>query len=119
MTQVMCVFVIISSGKRASPAIVTESVVPDHRLLSSACLCAFPVTLPLFSINSLFRPNEANISYLYLLVDISLYNTLVLASWFRFSSFLSLSPLISRLKTPRGSERALSPRLSTSPSHPE
>ena len=53
-------------------------MVPDHRLLSSAHLCAFPITLPLFSENSFFRPNEANISYLYLLVYISLYNTPVL-----------------------------------------
>ena len=75
---------------------VTESMVPDHGLLSSARLCAFPIALPLFSVNSLFRPNEANISYLYLLVYISLYNTLVLASWSQFSSFLSLS-LSSRL----------------------
>ena len=75
-----------------------ESVIPDHGLLSSACLCTFPVALPSFSINSLFRPNEANISYLDLLVYISLYNTLVLASWSWFSSFLSLlSSLILRL----------------------
>ena len=91
-----------------------ESVVPDHRLLSSVHLCAFPIILPSFSLNSLFRPNEANISYLYLLVYISLYNTLVFVSRSCSSSFLflslSLSPLITCLKTPGGSERAL-PRV--------
>ena len=70
------------------------------------------IVLPSFSLNSLFRPNEANISYVYLLVYLSIYNTLgfrVLVSVlvFLFLS-LSLSPLVSHLKTPRGSERALS-----------
>ena len=82
--------------------LVTEPMVPDLRLLSSAHLCAFPVIPPLFSLNCLFRPNEANISYVYLLVYLSLYNTLIFTSWSR-SSF-SLSPLISHLKTPGGSE---------------
>ena len=83
---------------------VTEPVVPGLRLLSSARLCAFPVVLPSFSSNSLFRPNKANISYLYILVYLSLYNNPVFASRSRFSFSLSLS---ARLKTPKGSERAL------------
>ena len=70
---------------------VMEPMYPDLRLLSSARLCAFPVVLPLFSLNSLFRLNEANISYVYLLVYLSLYNTPVFASRSRFSFFLSLS----------------------------
>ena len=82
-----------------------EPVVPGLRLLSSARLCAFPVVLPSFSSNSLFRPNEANISYVYILVDISIYNfsRLGLVS-------LSLSLLVAHPKTPKGSERAL-PRV--------
>ena len=70
---------------------VTEPAVPDLRLLSSAHLCAFPVILPSFSLNSLFRLNEANISYVYLLVYLSLYNTPVFASRSHFSFSLSLS----------------------------
>ena len=84
---------------------VMEPVVPGLRLLSSARLRAFPVILPSFSSNSLFRPNEANISYLYILVYFSLYNIPVSASRSRFTS--SLSPLVAHLKTPKGSERAL------------
>ena len=87
-----------------------EPMVLDLRLLSSARLCAFPVVLPSFSLNSLFRPNEANISYVYLPVYLSLYNTPVFVSQSRFSFSLSLSLLVARLKTPKGSERAL-PRV--------
>ena len=87
--------------------LVTEPVVPDLCLLSSARLCAFPIVPPSFSLNSLFRPNETNISYVYILVDLSLYNTPVFASRSRFSFSLSLSLLVARLKTPEGSERAL------------
>ena len=83
-----------------------ESVVPDHGLLYSPVRTYVPFLLspPSFSLNYLFRPNEANISYLYLLVYVSLYNTLIFVSWSRSSSF---SPLVTHLKTPRGSERAL------------
>ena len=80
-------------------------MVLDLRLLSSARLCAFLVVLPSFSLNSLFRVNEANISYMYLLVYDSLYNTPVFAS--RSRSSLSLSLLVTCLKTPKGSKRAL------------
>ena len=59
-------------------ATVTEPVVPGLRLLSSARLCAFPVVLPSFGSNSLFRPSEANISYVYIPVYLSLYNNPVL-----------------------------------------
>ena len=68
-----------------------EPVVPGLRLLSSMRLCAFPVVLPSFSSNSLFRPNEANISYVYILVYLSLYNIPVFVSRSRFSFSLSLS----------------------------
>ena len=53
-------------------------MVPGLRLLSSARLCTFPVVLPSFGSNSLFRPNEANISYVYILVYLSLYDNPVL-----------------------------------------
>ena len=78
---------------------VTEPVVPGLHLLSSARLCAFPVVLPSFSSNSLFRPNEANISYVYILVFLSLYNIPVFASRSRFS-FLILSLSLSLFSSP-------------------
>ena len=83
-----------------------EPVVPGLRLLSSVCLCAFPVILPSFGSNSLFRPNEANMSYVYILVYLSLFNIPVFVSRSRFS-FLVLSPLVACLKTPESSGRAL------------
>ena len=69
---------------------VTEPVVSDLCLLSSARLCTFPIIPPSFSLNSLFRPNKTNISYVYILVDLSLYNTPVFASRSHFSFSLSL-----------------------------
>ena len=80
-----------------------EPVVPGLRLLSSMRLCAFPVVLPSFGSNSLFRLNEANISYVYILVYLSLYNIPVFASRSHFSFLilsLSLSLSLSLLLSP-------------------
>ena len=95
---------------------VMEPMVPDLRLLSSARLCTFPIVLPSFSLNSLFRPNEANISYVYILVYLSIYNTPVFASWFRSSSFsfsLSLSLLLSLVLRLPGALKEPCPALGT------
>ena len=95
---------------------VMEPVVPDLRLLSSVCLCAFPIILPSFSLNSLFRPNEANISYVYILVYLSIYNTLGFMSWSQSSSFsfsLSLSLLLSLILRLPGALKEPCPALGT------
>ena len=57
------------NGVHGSESWTTLQCMPMHL----SCLA-----LPLFGINSLFRLNTANISYLYQLVYFSLYNTPVL-----------------------------------------
>ena len=62
-------------------------------------MCLSHLTLPSFGINSLFRLNTANISYLYRLVYFSLYNTPVLHLGLisLLSPLSSFLPLVLRL----------------------